>query len=540
MVDLSGAAIVGIGRTAFTRRSGRTGLALAAEAVRAALDDCGLAAADVDGITCFSTGDPATPTRVAYAIGIDDVGWAVTTHAGGNAVATVMANAAAAVITGLADVVVVYRVLDADVRFGKVTGPVAVPGPEQFAGPHGYLVPPQWFAMWAKRQHVYGSTSEDLGAIAINNRAHAANNPHAIARDPITLDDYLAGRWVVEPFRVFDCAYEVDGAVALVVTSAERAADLRHAPVYPIGAADSTGAGGMPDLWDDQTAMYSRDAAPRLWARTGLRPADMDLACMYDCFTYTIMATFEDFGFCEKGGVGDYFREGRATYGGDVVVNPHGGLLSEGYLHGLNHHFEAVLQLRGGAGVRQVPDAQLALVTAGAGPYGGAIVYGGHARERSGDRPSHPAATATVARHRHRAVLGGDRRRTAAALPLPVVPALAAAASRALPAVFRADCVRAGQWRGHDLHLHRAAPAGRGRLPGRRPVRRRPRRARRAAGAPAARLRHRHRPRRCVHRPARARPHRAPAWRRLLRTRVRAGDRLTHDAERRDSDYGHQ
>jgi acetyl-CoA acetyltransferase len=376
-MDLSAAAVVGIGRTAFTRRSGRTGLALAAEAVRAALDDCGLTPADIDGITCFSTGDPATPVRVAYAVGIDDVGWAVTTHAGGNAVATVMANAAAAVITGLAEVVVVYRVLDADVRFGKVTEPITVPGAEQFAAPHGYLVPPQWFAMWAKRhQHEYGSTSDDLGAIAINNRAHAMNNPHAIARDPLTLDDYLAGRWVVEPFRVFDCAYEVDGAVALVVTSAARAADLRHAPVFPIAAADSTGAGGMPDLWDDQTAMYSRDAALRLWSRAGLRPADIDVACLYDCFTYTIMATFEDFGFCEKGGVGDYFRAGRATYGGDVVVNPHGGLLSEGYLHGLNHHYEAVLQLRGDAGVRQVAGAELALVTAGAGPYGGAIVYG--------------------------------------------------------------------------------------------------------------------------------------------------------------------
>ena len=169
--------------------------------------------------------------------------------------ATVVASAAAAIITGQAEVVVVYRVLDADVRYGKVTGAVTVGGVEQFAAPHGYLVPPQWFAMWARRhQHEYGSTCEDLGAIAINNRAHAVNNPHAIARDPITLDDYLDGRWVVEPFRVFDCAYEVDGAVALVLTGADRAADLRHPPVYPIGVADATGAGGMPDLWDDQTA----------------------------------------------------------------------------------------------------------------------------------------------------------------------------------------------------------------------------------------------------------------------------------------------
>ncbi len=375
-MDLSGAAIVGIGRTAYTRKSGRTGIALAAEAVRAALDDCGLTAADVDGMTCFSTGDPASPLRVSHAVGIDDIGWAVNTLAGGNAVVTVMANAAAAVITGLAEVVVVYRVLDASTRYGKVTGAVTVGGAEQFAAPHGYLVPPQWFAMWARRhQHVYGSTNEDLGAIAINGRNHAAKNPHAIARDPITLDDYLNGRMVVEPFRVFDCAYEVDGAVALVLTTAERAADLRHKPIYPIGAADSTGAGGVADYWDDMTAMYSREAAPRLWSRTGLTAAEMDFACMYDCFTYTVMATVEDFGFCEKGEVGDFFRSGRATYGGDVVINPHGGLLSEGYLHGLNHHYEAVAQLRGEAGERQVAGAEVGLVSAGAGPYGGGIVY---------------------------------------------------------------------------------------------------------------------------------------------------------------------
>jgi acetyl-CoA acetyltransferase len=382
MMDLSAAAVVGIGRTAYTRTSGRSGLAMATEAARAAIADAGLTPADIDGITCFATGDNnATPLRVSHAIGRDDIGWALSTYAGGNQVAMVMANAAAAIITGQADVVVVYRVLDASVRYGKVTGAVSVGGVEQFAAPHGYMVPPQWFAMWARRhQHVYGSTCEDLGAIAINNRTHAVDNEHAIARDPLTLDGYLDGRWVVEPFRVFDCAYEVDGAVALVLTSSERAADLPHPPVYPIGAAEGTGFGGMPDLWDDQTTMYSRLVAPKLWSRTGLSPNDIDIACMYDCFTYTIMATIEDFGFCGKGETGDFFREGRATYGGDVVVNPHGGLLSEGYLHGLNHHYEAVLQLRGDAGKRQVEDAALALVTAGAGPFGGAIVY-------SGERP---------------------------------------------------------------------------------------------------------------------------------------------------------
>jgi acetyl-CoA acetyltransferase len=121
--------------------------------------------------------------------------------------------------------------------------------------------------------------------------------------------------------------------------------------------------------------MYASTAGPRIWERTGLGPDDMDVACIYDCFTYTVMASMEGFGFCEPGQVGKWFAEGRGTYGGDVVVNPHGGLLSEGYIHGLNHHYEAALQLRGDAGVRQVPDAELVLVTAGGGPYGGANVY---------------------------------------------------------------------------------------------------------------------------------------------------------------------
>jgi acetyl-CoA acetyltransferase len=373
---LSGAAIVGIGRTPYVRKSGRTTLAMAAEASRVALADAGLTPGDVDGFTCYSTGDSAGPMQVAHAIGIDDLGWSASVMGGGNAVASVVAGAAAAVVTDQADVVVVYRVLGSGTRYGHASGPIQAGGQGQFAAPHGYLVPPQWFAMWCRRhQAVYGSTAEDLAAIAITERLHASQNPHAIAREPITLDDYLAGRWVNEPFRVFDCCYEVDGAVALVVTSAERAADLAHKPVYPLAVADANGQGGNVDLWDDMTCMYSRDTAPRLWNKVGLGPEDMDLALMYDCFTYTVMATFEDFGFCDKGEVGDFFREGRATYGGDVVVNPHGGLLSEGYLHGLNHHYEAVLQLRGEAGDRQVHDAATALVTAGAGPFGGALVY---------------------------------------------------------------------------------------------------------------------------------------------------------------------
>jgi acetyl-CoA acetyltransferase len=369
-------ALVGIGRTEYYRNSGRTTLAMATEACRGALADAGVDARDVDGMLTYQANDSATPLEVSWALGLDELAWANAMVGGGNLVADCIATAAAVIEAGMCRAVLVYRSLNgrSGLRFGTVDGPVRVGGEWQFSAPHGFLVPPQWIAMWAQRHMaVYGSTNEDLGHIAITQRAHAGPNPHAVARQPITMDDYLAGRWVNEPFRVFDCAFEVDGSVAVLVVGEELAADTAKAPIWIVGSANSQSGAGWVE-WDDLTCMYSRTVAPRLWNRTGLGPSDMDVALMYDCFTYTVMATMEDFGFCAKGEVGDFFAEGKATYGGDVVVNPHGGLLSEGYLHGLNHHVEAVEQLRGTAGERQVLDARLALVTAGAGPYGGANV----------------------------------------------------------------------------------------------------------------------------------------------------------------------
>ncbi len=378
---LAGAAIVGIGRTAFTRGSGRSTLAMAAEAVRAAVADAGLEPADVDGMTSYIAGDSVPAAQVAHAVGVDELRWSPDVMGGGNVVVTTIAGAMAAVLTGQCEVAVAFRSMNGHSgrRFGTAVGSddLSLPGEAQFGGPVGYLVPPQWMATWAQRhQQVYGSTCEDLGAIAVTQRAHAAGNPGAIARSPLDLDRYLEGRWVSEPLRIFDCAYEVDGAVALVVTGTDRARSLPHRPVVALSATDSTSAGGSWDQWPDPTSMFAGRLRDRLWGRAGVGPGDVDVACVYDCFTYTVMAVMEDLGLCERGGVGDFFRAGKATHGGEVVVNPHGGLLSEGYLHGMNHHYEAVRQLRGDAGPCQVDGVELALVTAGAGPYGGAAVYG--------------------------------------------------------------------------------------------------------------------------------------------------------------------
>lgn len=370
-------AIVGIGRTAYSRDSGRTTRAMAVEACRDAIEDAGLSPAEIDGICTYMVNDSAQPMDVGWALGIDELAWANAMYGGGNLVADQIATAAAVIEAGMCRTVLVYRSLNgrSGHRFGHVAAPMRVADHEQFDTVSGYLVPPQWFAMWARRhQHEYGSTCEDLGHIAITQRKHAGPNEHALRREPLTMDDYLASRWINEPFRVLDCTSEVDGAVAILLAGADVAADTRQHPVWLVGSANSQSGAGWTQ-WDDPTEMYARTVGPKIWQRTGLRPADMDVACMYDCFTYTVMATMEGYGFCEKGSVGEYFASGRATYGGDVVVNPHGGLLSEGYIHGLNHHYEAALQLRHAAGVRQVVDAQLALVTAGGGPYGGANIY---------------------------------------------------------------------------------------------------------------------------------------------------------------------
>jgi acetyl-CoA acetyltransferase len=370
-------AIAGIGRTAFSSRSGRTTRAMAVSACREAIDDAGLTTADIDGLSTFMVYDSELPINVGYALGVDNLTWVNAMVGGGNLAADQIATAAAVIEAGLASAVLVYRSLNgrSGHRFGTVDGPLQVPDNEQFDTQSGYLVPPNWFAMWARRhQHEFGTTAEDLGAISIQQRAHAARNEHAVRRDLLTMDDYLGSRWINEPFRVLDCTSEVDGAVAVLVVSEEIARNTKQTPIWLVDSVHSQSGAGWSQ-WGDMTKMYAATTGPELWKKTGLSPADIDVALMYDCFTYTVLAQMEGFGFAERGGVGDFYREGRATYGGEVVVNPHGGLLSEGYIHGFNHHYEAALQLRHAAGERQVDDAGLALVTAGGGPHGGAIVY---------------------------------------------------------------------------------------------------------------------------------------------------------------------
>ena len=368
--------VVGIGRSPYSRNSGRTTQGLAVDACRAAIVDAGMQLADVDGIIEFNVGDSANSLNVAYGLGLPGLRLPVDLMAGGNVVTQAVAMACMAVQSGKCKAVLVYRSLNSrsGQRIGTYTGDIRIGGDDQYGAPHGYMAPGQWFAMWCRRyMHENGTTYEDLGQVAITTRAHAVPNEAAIMREPITMEQYLASRWIYDPFRLFDCALEADGACAILVTTREKARDLAQTPVQMLD--EETFMARHPDSWENMGNLFSAHSAPPLWQRTGLTPADMDFACIYDCFTFTTVGVIEDYGLCEKGGAGEYYRSGKATYGGECVINPHGGLLSEGYIHGMNHHYEAVLQLRHQGGARQVPDAKVALVTAGTGPFGGGLIY---------------------------------------------------------------------------------------------------------------------------------------------------------------------
>ncbi len=354
------AAIVGVGATPYSRSSGVSTLNLALQAIRAALDDAGLTIADLDGVATHRVGDSVQASVVAHALGIDDLRFHLDMFGGGSQSHATIANAAMAIATGMADVVVCWRSINARSEFRM--GGTGRPPPDvvefQYQTPYGFATPPQQFAMWARAwMHRFGVTSDDLGGVAVRQREAAVENPAALMRAPITLDDYLASRWIVEPFRLFDCCLETDAAVALVLTSAKRARDLARPPVLVSGAVFGGGHTLFSNRRGDLTTSAAAQLAPRLWSMAGVGPADVDVACLYDAFTPLVLVQLEDYGFCGKGEAAAYYA---AT---TLPVNPHGGHLSEGYVHGLNHAAEAVRQLRNECGPRQVAGARVALST---------------------------------------------------------------------------------------------------------------------------------------------------------------------------------
>ncbi len=381
------AAIVGIGATEFSKDSGRSELRLALEACAAACDDAGISPSQVDGLSTF-TMETNPESEIMRGLGIDELTHFSRIHFGGGAPCATIQYAAMAVATGVSDYVIAYRAFNerSGRRFGagvqdRPAGATAEEAQFAWTSPFGLLTPASWVAMFATRMmHEYGVTSRDFGAVAVADRRHAANNPAAhFYGQPITIDDHQNSRWIIEPLHLLDCCQETDGGQAILVTSVERARDLKQPAVIIEAAAQ-----GMAD---DQQMMRSffRDSlvglpemgtcARQIWETSGLGPDDVKTAVLYDHFTPFVLAQLEEFGFCGRGEAKDFMANGNIEIGGRLPVNTHGGQLGEAYLHGMNGVAEGVRQVRG-TSVNQVERAEHVLVTGGTGVPTSAVMLG--------------------------------------------------------------------------------------------------------------------------------------------------------------------
>ena len=378
MADGRDAVIAGIGQTEFSKNSGRSELQLACEAIKAALDDAGLTPADVDGMTTYTL-DNTEDVDLVRSLGVKNVRFSSRVgHGGGGSVGTI-AHALAAVKSGLADVVVGWRAMNerSEQRFGvsqlSNTGgaPGAGTGFIEWSLPFGAVTPASWTAVQAQRyMHVYGTTNEDFGHVSVHLRKLAATNPNAwFYQQPITLEDHQDSRWIVEPvFRLLDCCQESDGGVAFVVTSEERARDLRQPGAKILHATQA-----VPFETETVTNFYHADltqfdtgiaSSRELYKRTGLGPKDFQVAMLYDHFTIAVFWHLEANGFCKPGEAADFVKDGHIALDGTIPVSPNGGHLGEAYIHGMNNITEAVRQIRGTA-ANQVVDVENVLVSSG-------------------------------------------------------------------------------------------------------------------------------------------------------------------------------
>lgn len=370
------AAIVGIGATEFSKNSGRSELQLACEAIVAALADAGIDPAEVDGLSTF-TAETNGEAIVARNTGLGELKFFSRIGYGGGAACATVQQAAMAVATGVAEVVVCYRAFNerSGTRYGlgqhdRPMDSTADRAAYAWLTPQGLTTPAQWVAMFARRyMHEYGATSEDFGRVAVVARAHAAVNPAAWFYDrPITLEDHQNSRWISEPLHLLDCCQETDGGQALVIVSTERARDLAHAPAIVRGAAQGSGRD------QHMMASYYRPeitgipemgvVAKQLYGQSGLTPKDISAAILYDHFTPLVLPQLEELGFCGRGEAKDFIRDGNLEIGGSLPANTHGGQIGEAYLHGVNGIAEAVRLVRG-TSTTQPDDVDNVLVTAG-------------------------------------------------------------------------------------------------------------------------------------------------------------------------------
>lgn len=367
------ACIVGIGESGFFRApgSGMSDLELMLVASRHAIADAGLKITDIDGI--MTPVMNVSSEELSANLGLPDLRYSVKSNIGGAAPVASLLTAAMAVASGVARAVLVpaglngYSLMQPKAMAARPdSGSPLPPSVIDYYVPAGSTAPPQWYAMMAQRHaHEHGLSEASLGAVAVACRKHAQLNDRAIMHGKqMTMEDYLSSPIITTPYRLFDCCLVTDAAGAVVVTAADHPAAKRHPKVYISGVGE-----GHPFPADDISnradplTVGLTHAAPRAYEMAGIGPEDADFAQIYDCFTFEVLQQLEEAGFCKRGEVDAFVQGGRIELGGKLPINTHGGLLSEAHVMGISHVIEAVRQLRGQAGARQVEGAGVGIVT---------------------------------------------------------------------------------------------------------------------------------------------------------------------------------
>jgi len=345
-------AIVGVGETTYTRGSGKTTRALGTWAARNAIQDAGLKPADIDGMLSYQSGDSTFAPFIAGDLGIR-LNFYMDCFGGGSSTEALVGIAIGVIEAGLCKCVAIFRAMNgySQVRIGGTGARAAVPvsGDMLHSRAYGWQSAGQMFApTFMRHMHDYGTTPEQVAMVKVVHSEHASNNPKALYKQRVTVDEVLASRFICKPLHLLDCCVETDNATAIIVTSAERARDLRHTPALIRGVA---GRVNKPRLDMHYQAgpistvagHYAKDI---LWPNAGVGPEDIDATGAYDAFTFTTMLQLEDYGFCKKGEGGGYVSSGITRLGGRRPNNTSGGHLCEGYTHGMNMVIENVRQLR--------------------------------------------------------------------------------------------------------------------------------------------------------------------------------------------------
>ena len=367
------AAIVGVGETAYYKRgeSPDAEFKLAIDAVLAACRDAGISPKDIDGFASFSN-DRSDPSRLSAALGCHELRYATMQWGGGGGGGSgAIANAASAVATGLAECVVVFRALAQGQfgRFGQGPRRPVIAGEFAHTLPYGLMSPAQMFAMKVVRfMHDHGVEQDALKSISLASYAHAQNNLRAVMYGrPLTGEAYDDSRWIVEPFHLYDCCQENDGAAAMIVVSAERAKEFDRPPCYVLGAVSGSHhrAGAPVHNTPDYASSSFKSLAPRLYEMAGVKPADVDVLQSYENFTGGVLMSIVEHGFCEPQACNEFFTQARfMAPTGDLPLNTSGGNLAECYMHGLGLNSEAVRQVRGESS-NPVPDVDVSMVISG-------------------------------------------------------------------------------------------------------------------------------------------------------------------------------